>query len=111
MTDMADVLAEHLPIYRWSPVNGQMVWACSSGICNIIGDDLTRVINHQAAALSAAGFGPVNEARAGALEDAAEELDATASLTSYNSRDEVTQTWLNAATSLRARAAAERGGE
>jgi hypothetical protein len=57
---MAEVLAEHLPIYRWSPIYEENVWSCSSGLCGVLGD-LSKVIDHQAAELSAAGFGDERE--------------------------------------------------
>lgn len=60
---------------------------------------------HQAAALTAAGFGPGAEAKADALEEAAEVLEEDASRSSYTDPEEVTQGQLDAAEWLRARAA------
>jgi len=68
---MAEVLAEHLPIYKFSHTLGESAWACSTPRCEVEGE-FSAVIDHQAAALSAAGFGPVQEARAEALREAAE---------------------------------------
>lgn len=89
------------------------------------GDDTdmpTQLAAHQAAALSAAGFGPAREAQAGALEDAADEIDAQRDAANPDRKtdegwsviDHCAGRFLGktvAARLLRARAAAERGGE
>ena len=69
MSDMADVLAAHYP--EWFSV----MWHCTALGCQWQGATRDAAIAHQAAALSAAGFGPVQEARAEALEEAAAWLD------------------------------------
>jgi len=71
MSDMADVLAAH---GEWRYTNG----AGSDIVCRKCGAPVENVTAHQAAALSAAGFGPVKEAVvgavSGALEDAADRV-------------------------------------
>lgn len=61
MTGMEDVLAAHWPVYRWSPIYEANVWACSTGLCDVLGD-FEKVIKHQAAELAAAGFGNLHDA-------------------------------------------------
>jgi hypothetical protein len=64
-----------------------------------------QACEHVAAMLTAAGFGPVKAAAAGALRDAAKVLEFDASNSSYTDPEEVTQGQLNAAEWLCARAA------
>jgi hypothetical protein len=65
--------------------------------------------NVAAEMLTAAGFGPVKAAQAGALRDAASELEEDASRSSYTDAEEVTQGQLDPAEWLRTRAAAVEG--
>jgi hypothetical protein len=76
---MAEVLAEHYE-YNWEP--DAESWECQCG--HKLGEDVFRRDAdpnhraHQAAALSAAGFGPVKVAAAEALRDAADILEKSA---------------------------------
>jgi len=64
MKTMQEVLAEH---GEWRYTNG----AGSTIVCRKCGAPVENVVEHQAAALSAAGFGLVADAKAEALEEAA----------------------------------------
>ena len=68
MSDMADVLADHYPSYKWDRDHGGNVWVCTSLECSATSETFGGIIAHQAAALSAAGFGPVREAKREAFE-------------------------------------------
>lgn len=76
---------------------------------------LRREVGAVIAALSAAGFGPVQAARAEALREAADDCDQTSSNIINNNHalsptwDGMAEGWKNAAARLRARAVAERG--
>ena len=68
MSDMADVLRKHI---EFTFDDESRLFRCECGLWMA---DEDRA-DHLAAALSAAGFGPVQEARAEALEEAAAWLD------------------------------------
>ncbi len=74
MKTMAEVLAEHYPLYKWHRDIAEDLWTCTSLDCQFVSQTFEGVITHQAEALTAAGFGPVKAAAAGALRDAAEHL-------------------------------------
>lgn len=63
MSGMADVLGEHYINYAGG------LWKCTSLHCAVQSVRFDEAIEHQAAALSAAGFGPVQEARAEAWDE------------------------------------------
>ena len=119
---MAEVLAEHRDI-AWDHTTGRsLCGGCDATLGQLTADIEKQdawLIAHQAAALSAAGFGLVTDAKAEALEEAAgdftERVAATRSLTRDNGTPYAIAT-LNhaygmemASTALRARAAALRG--
>jgi len=106
MSNMADVLATHrIGSYRIASHTGSEhmpdigVYESRCAHCGPIKGSATA---HQAAALSAAGFGPVKEARAEALEAAADHIMGP----SENLRDGAT--CRDIAQELRTRAASER---
>lgn len=111
---MAEVLAEH-----WSASthtdHEPPVDQCDG--CGAVlrkwGDDSdmpAQLAAHQAAALSAAGYGLVADAKREALEEAADHLEEDASQSSYRDHEAVTQAQLDAGEYLRARAAEMRQG-
>jgi len=107
MKYMAEVLHDHR--------EHALCYDHEAGWCCICGEhDIdTNWRDHVAAALTAAGFGPVKEAAAKALEDAADELElpgctaigyyASEQDSGYSEAERHTDKW------LRARAAAVRG--
>lgn len=65
---MAEVLAEH----HMSRLN-EGGWMCASFACSAKVNDMDDAMEHQAAALSAAGYGLVADAKREALEEAADD--------------------------------------
>ncbi|UKA69566.1 hypothetical protein [Arthrobacter sp. FW306-06-A] len=96
---MAEVLGEHVPTASFGSFNmngGGNSRYCSCGeqfdvLYTELGDDENgtdpllnhKLAAHQAAALSAAGFGLVADAKAEALEEAANDMDCLERLSSY----------------------------
>jgi len=78
MKTMAEVLAGHREI-AWNHQTGQAICAdCDADLGPLTADIEVQdqwFLEHQAAALFAAGFGPVREAAAEALRGAAKELE------------------------------------
>lgn len=74
---MAEVLMAHFPNVETGYSGGRYYFFCDATECAFAsridhyGAAMSAFIGHQADMLTAAGFGDVREARAGALEDAA----------------------------------------
>jgi hypothetical protein len=100
---MAEVLADHYPNYQWHRDLSENLWTCTSLDCSFASRGFEQAIAHQAAGLTTAGFGDVREAKAVALEEAADKVLGPSDVL----LDGATCRWI--AMELKERAAAVRG--